>query len=271
MKTTEELENVLKYLYSKEIENFRKRIQQARNIEYVREIIKNYVLEKNKFIDANMENPIVKKLIHSYYIGEDIFEVIKDINYFEPIFGYLEQEGIIKYNYSEDEDEETDLRLITPLIPPTIINQYKFDKSVKSDIKLLIRILINKKTKDELEKLEFMSEAQIGNLKIKLNDKHFDEFQIKDNKATSHSQQMILLQHLGVIDFLSNTKNLSNENIAKILSLILNKDEQNTRSYITYREMEEKNIPSSCKKYFLYTSKNIEFSNAHLRKVGLLN
>jgi len=79
---------------------------------------------------------------------------------------------------------------------------------------------------------------------------------IKTKTKISHQKQMALVDRLGIIDTLDKL-GLNTKEKAKIISLLINKDEQNTREYLTYRE-KEPDITDK-KKFFYNTVKNIEF------------
>lgn len=85
-------------------------------------------------------------------------------------------------------------------------------------------------------------------------------------RETSLAEQIKLLKDIGVIKFCLDDKRISKVKLAEILSIILNRSEQNVRSFITYYNSEEKNIPPRQKKYFLDTPNNIDFSNNILNK-----
>jgi len=85
-------------------------------------------------------------------------------------------------------------------------------------------------------------------------------------RETILAEQIKLLKDIGVIKFCLVDKRISKVKLAEILSIILNRSEQNVRSFLTYYNFDEKNIPPKQKKYFLDTPNNIDFSNNILNK-----
>lgn len=88
----------------------------------------------------------------------------------------------------------------------------------------------------------------------------------KIGRETFLAEQIKLLKDIGVIKFCLDNKRITKLKLAEILSIILNRSEQNVRSFLTYYDSEEKNIPPRQKKYFLDTPKNIDFSDKILKK-----
>jgi len=85
-------------------------------------------------------------------------------------------------------------------------------------------------------------------------------------RETILAEQIKLLKDIGVIKFCLVDKRISKVKLAEILSIILNRSEQNVRSFLTYYNYDEKNIPPKQKKYLLDTPNNIDFSNNILNK-----
>ena len=85
-------------------------------------------------------------------------------------------------------------------------------------------------------------------------------------RETILAEQIKLLKDIGVIKFCLVDKRISKVKLAEILSIILNRSEQNVRSFLTYYNSVEKRIPPKQKKYFLDTPNNIDFSNNILNK-----
>ena len=77
-------------------------------------------------------------------------------------------------------------------------------------------------------------------------------------EGLSHAKQMVLVEKLRILKYLDEL-NFTTKSQAKIISLLISKDEQNTREYLTYgknRQFEPKNVNK--KKYFYNTHENIE-------------
>ncbi len=81
-----------------------------------------------------------------------------------------------------------------------------------------------------------------------------DQQTVQTKTKISHQKQMALVDRLGIIDTLENL-GLNKTQKAKIISLLVNKDEQNTREYLTYR-LKEPDIAEK-KKFFWVCSFNL--------------
>ena len=77
---------------------------------------------------------------------------------------------------------------------------------------------------------------------------------------------MVLVDRLEILDYLDR-KGLNTKQKTKIISLLINKDEQNTREYLTYREKEP---PQPEKKKFFYNiPENIDIIDILFKENGL--
>jgi hypothetical protein len=100
--------------------------------------------------------------------------------------------------------------------------------------------------------------------KIKIQPVEPQIFPIKSK--ISHAKQMVLVERLGILDILDK-KGLNKIQKAKVISFLINKDEQNTREYLTYRGSEPKNPKK--KQYFYNTPENIDFIDTLFRETNL--
>jgi len=88
-------------------------------------------------------------------------------------------------------------------------------------------------------------------------------------KRLSHSQQMILLDKFGILEHLD-TFNITKENKAYLISLIIGKNQQNTREYLTYGTSNPNKTNPMKQKYIYRTQENIEFANKIRSKLNLV-
>ena len=79
---------------------------------------------------------------------------------------------------------------------------------------------------------------------------------------------MILVDKLGILDYLQK-KELTKQKQAKIISLLINKDEQNTREFLTYGDQDKEPKDPEKKKYFYKTLKNIDFIDNLFKEMNL--
>ena len=84
----------------------------------------------------------------------------------------------------------------------------------------------------------------------------------------SHEKLMVLLERLKVLEYLQKA-GLTKTDQAKIISLLIGKDEQNTREYLTYGfQIKEPKNPTK-KKYFYNTPENIDYINNLLKGMNI--
>lgn len=86
-------------------------------------------------------------------------------------------------------------------------------------------------------------------------------------KHLNHSQQMALLDEVGILSFLDKF-NLTKQNKAKLIALFINRDPQNTREFLTYGEGKGK-ISLSKQKHIYKTPVNINFTHKILSSLGI--
>ncbi|MBC8181550.1 MAG: hypothetical protein ISR57_00075 [Bacteroidales bacterium] len=82
----------------------------------------------------------------------------------------------------------------------------------------------------------------------------------KPNKKNniSHAKQMMLLDEIGFLDYLKKY-NLSTEKKAYLISLIVGKNKQNTREYLTYGTLHKTETSQAKQKYLYRTPENVNF------------
>ena len=84
----------------------------------------------------------------------------------------------------------------------------------------------------------------------------------------SHAQQMLLLERLGVLEYLK-SKGITTQNQAKIISILINKSEQNTREFLTYSYQSTEPKIQTKKQYFYKTPENTDFIDSLLSQIKL--
>ena len=108
---------------------------------------------------------------------------------------------------------------------------------------------------------------------IKMENKEPTTATTKKEKGISHVKQMILLDELGILDFLNNKPGfglLTRMQKAELISLIIGKNHQNTREFLTYGTLTPEQTPEKKRNYIYKTSENIEFAHQILSKFNLL-
>jgi hypothetical protein len=84
----------------------------------------------------------------------------------------------------------------------------------------------------------------------------------------SQNKQMLLLERLGVLEKL-NKAGLTKTDQAKIISLLINKNEQNTREFLTYGFGNAEPRDQAKKKYYCRTPENLDFINNLLKGMNI--
>lgn len=90
----------------------------------------------------------------------------------------------------------------------------------------------------------------------------------QEKQRISHAKQMMLLDQLGIIDYLNNY-NLTNEKKSLLISLITGKNEQNTREYLIYGDGLNPKMPPVKNRYIYKTQENIDFVTKLLTKLNI--
>lgn len=189
---------------------------------------------------------LVKEIENYNTINKDIIEKI-----FTLCFTYFTDDiGIIWEKNKDNNDDYTKYYRYKYYTIETILNHFIRDNELQTKFY-------------KLDVFEFESECdKILNCSSTTKETKLNTI----GRETSLAEQIKLLKDIGVIKFCLDDKRISKVKLAEILSIILNRNEQNVRSYITYYNFEEKNIPTKQKNYFLDTPKNIDFSNNILNK-----
>lgn len=152
-----------------------------------------------------------------------------------------------------------------------ILNLYETNKIEEKISFFATKFLWDKNEKIAIE-VETASNIEYNRL--------IDEPQKKKVSKANLRQQMLLLKHFGYIDCIDNNK-INIEKFANVTAILLNKDEDNIRHYLTtirflnnhikgpadYRKYVEKK--KLYKDYDIYTPKNLKFLNQVLAELGL--
>lgn len=91
----------------------------------------------------------------------------------------------------------------------------------------------------------------------------------KTREYISHPQQILLFEKLGIVKYLKDKYKLNPGNLAKVISILSNRDFDNAKSYLRYVSLPKERIPTSKKNYDPKTPENIEFLNRTLTELGL--
>ena len=110
----------------------------------------------------------------------------------------------------------------------------------------------------------------IGNKRSELKANESTEVEEKAvlKNRISHAKQMVLLERLKVLEYLQRA-GLTRTDQAKIISLLINKDEQNTREYLIYGYQSKETKNQAKKKYFYNTQENLDFINNLLKGMNI--
>jgi len=92
---------------------------------------------------------------------------------------------------------------------------------------------------------------------------------VQEQTKISHSKQMILLDEFGILKHLDDQFNLTNEKKAYLISLIIGKNEQNTREFLTYGTNKPENTSRMKQKHIYLTPENQTFATSVRSKLNL--